>query len=175
MAERDPNTGHWLRGGPSPNPGGLTRGHRRALGTLATSIRSVLGDGRIEWWLMCMATGVDPDDAWDAEHSVWERAREDDRVPRVLADGRAILRTIDLATRRWAAQTLVERGWGQAAQHVIIEAEVRSQINDAIAAGDDEMGALTDEQLRVLDTLARRRGAIGHPSIVDADSTEVPR
>lgn len=40
-------------------------------------------------------------------------------------------RTVDMATRMLALNTLLNRGWGAPAQHVIIEGEIRNEVSAA--------------------------------------------
>lgn len=83
------------------NPSGLTKEKRKQIMSLALEIRSAISVKDIREWLETIwLTGKDP----------------------LTGDA------VDLKMRKECLQTLLDRGWGQAAQHVVVEADVRNHV-----------------------------------------------
>lgn len=85
---------------PRHPPVGILAEQRKALRSLAMSIREGVHPDSVRDWLVEVWKGRDP------------------------LTGEAV----DLKNRAAALQMLLDRGWGQAAQHVIVEGEIRNEL-----------------------------------------------
>ncbi len=113
---------------------------RGALRSLAMSIREGVHPDEIRDWLVTVWRGKDP------------------------LTGEAV----DMKNRAAALQMLLDRGWGQAAQHVIVEGEIRTeQIADAPNAARVPM---TLEQINA--RRAELRGMGVRAKVIDAEAHE---
>lgn len=128
----------WVAG-VSGNPGGLTSATKKRTLSLAVAVRSqVTTESIVEWLKKIWLEGKDP--------------LCEEMVP--------------LSQRMDALQILLNRGWGQPAQHVIIEADVRNTLTGA-------EGAPAPTQLE--DVRARRqalRGAGVRQKVIEGTATE---
>lgn len=151
----EPGTGNpnWRKGGPSPNPYGRTTSQRVAARNLAVTIREMHGPDESAWWLRCVMAGVDPDARDASGVPVWKRCADAGELVRVEVGSESILKVPDWVHRVAAKKLLDERGYGQPAQHVTLEGEVRAHMTHALAAGDPEMVRLTRSQLEALSAL----------------------
>lgn len=122
------------------NPSGLSREKRRQLMSLALDIRSAVPVEDIRTWLVTIwQTGKDP----------------------LTGDA------VDIKFRKECLEILLNRGWGQAAQHVVVEADVRSHVI--------EQDAQPEVQLTFEEIQARRRALrdLGiRARVIDASSFE---
>lgn len=125
--------------GISGNPGGLTSAIKRRTLSLAVAVRSQVSTQEIVDWLK----------------KIWLEGKDPLlEVP------------VPLRERMDALQILLNRGWGQAAQHVIIEADVRGSL-----IGNDGVPAPTELD----DVRARRqalRGAGVRQKVIEGTATE---
>jgi hypothetical protein len=129
----------WKKG-ESGNPGGPTIAMRKAYRSLALWIRDGVDVAELRDRLLQMARGIDP------------------------AKGEPI----PVADQQRAIQMLFDRGWGQAAAHVIVEADIR---NEVIANSPTrERPKLTLEEIN--ERRARLRELGIKPKVIDAESTE---
>lgn len=71
---------------------------------------------------------------------------------------------VALADRREALKTLLERGYGTPAQHVVIDAQIQAALSRELPDASDAMEELDDETLLKLERLG-----IGLP-VLDAES-----
>lgn len=130
--------GHKINEG-RPATGRATRETKRALKNLALSIREGVHPDEIRDWLVKVWRGIDPQTG----------------VP------------VELKNRAAALQMLLDRGWGQAAQHVIVEGEIRTEM---IASEPSKRKQMTLEEINA--RRAELRAARVQPAIIDAHSTE---
>lgn len=165
-----PATSTTWRPGASGNPAGMTRRRAEILRNLALAIREYHKPDEAYWWLRLVAAGVDPDHVDDGV-PMWKRAAAAGAVVRPSAGGYI---APDWQHRNAAMKMIHERGWGQPAQHVVLEAEVRASQAHARDSGDDEMRELNDAQLEALAVLDRARRALGNrQEALDVASEEV--
>ena len=122
----------------SGNPAGTSREQRKALRSLAMSIREGVHPDKIRDWLIEVWQGRDP------------------------LTGEAV----DLKNRAAALQMLLDRGWGQAAQHVVIEGEIRNEVIQI--APQRARPNMTLEQINERRAQLRALGI--KPKIIDAES-----
>lgn len=131
----------WPRG-QSGNPSGVSKSHRKELRSLALHIRECVNPAEIAERLLSMARGKDP----------------------------ATGEVVSVLDQQRAMQMLLDRGWGQAAQHVIIEGEIRSEV---IADGPRiERPKMSLEEINARRKALRELGV--KPKIIDAESSELP-
>lgn len=125
--------------GVSGNPGGLTSATKKRTLSLAVAVRSAVEPQVIVEWLQ----------------KVWLEGKDP------LVDT-----PVPLKERMDALQILLNRGWGQAAQHVIIEADVRSTLQGI----EQAVVPTTLEDVRAKRQALREAGA--RRKVIDAESTE---
>lgn len=123
----------------SGNLSGVSSATRRALKSLAMSIREGVAPDQIRDWLIQIWMGRDP------------------------LTGEAV----SLKDRTAALQMLLDRGWGQAAQHVVIEGELRSEVIQV--QPQNVRPDMTIEQVRA--RRAEIRSAV-RPRVLDVESTD---
>jgi hypothetical protein len=111
---------------------------RRALRSLAMSIREGVHPDQIRDWLVEIWRGRDP------------------------LTGEAV----ELKNRAAALQMLLDRGWGQAAQHVVIEGEIRNEVIQI--APKDARPAMTLEEINQRRRALREAGVV--PKMIDVES-----
>lgn len=127
--------------GHKPYPGaGTARGRMKELRSLALHIRDGVDPAELRDRLLSMARGRDP----------------------------ATGDTVSVLDQQRAMQMLFDRGWGQAAQHVVIEGEIR---NEHVIAQPPRKTTMT------LDEINERRAklrALGiKPKTIDVEAHEV--
>ncbi len=122
-------------------PGKLAE-QRRAMRSLAMSIREGVHPDAVRDWLVAVWQGRDP------------------------LTGEAV----GLKDRAAALQMLVDRGWGQAAQHVVVEGQIRNEL--VMGAPRAARPQLTLEQINERRTALRRLGV--QPKMLEASAVEHP-
>lgn len=144
MANPSPNTSGlrvW-KPGESGNKSGFSTNQRAHLRSLALTVRRMLDPEECVQWLV----------------TLWRDGKDSLRADEV----------VDLKVRLEALQTLLNRGWGLPAQHVIIEGEIRNEliVNQTVELPQD------------LDEVRKRRDALRaagvKKKVIDVAGKEVP-
>ena len=137
------------KGHPYYQSGGASSASRRLRVSLASVVRERNDPNEICAWLECIRDGYDP------------------------ADPKRDVVTVDLKTRMEAQRMLLERGWGQPAQHTVIEGLIRSE---QFVGTDTQRPKLTIAEINAKRQALRELLPVKQlqPAIIDADATEKP-
>ena len=150
--------------GTTNNPGGKLQSTRQSRASLAAKARELLNDGdlMLDFYII-VASGKVPE--FDKDKT--------GKITGVKAKEQGFGQTVTLDQQMLAMARIAERGWGQAAQHTVLEAEIRAEVQ-AIAGGIDTQyfKKLTPEALLAIKAAVKGLSAPAPQESPEAEDAE---